>query len=184
VVGFPTLWRREFNPSREGTGLREGLAACVARVGLVARVHTKVLREGAGRQEGLASCVAGVGLVAQVRPEVLREGAGRREEIAAGPARKSSFSRMYSNVHGQVVQVFECLATHGAFVHAATPMRGPALDARALRQGDRLGRRRGTATGRSSNFRHASCCVRRAFYDCRIPSWLPRSCVSGRPEDV
>jgi len=41
VAGTPS---RE-SVHRESAGLREGLAACIARVGLVARVHPKVHRE-------------------------------------------------------------------------------------------------------------------------------------------
>jgi hypothetical protein len=53
---------------REAAGVSKGLAACVARVGLVARVHPKVRSEGTGLSEGLAACVTGEELVAGVHP--------------------------------------------------------------------------------------------------------------------
>jgi hypothetical protein len=52
---------------------REGLAACVARVGLVARVRPKVRRERFSCREGLAACVAREGLDARVHPKMRRE---------------------------------------------------------------------------------------------------------------
>ena len=68
---------------REAAGVSKGLAACVARVGLVAGVHPKVHRELAGRRKGLAACVARVGLVARVHPKVRSEGTGLSEGLAA-----------------------------------------------------------------------------------------------------
>ena len=56
---------------REIAGRRKGLAACVAREGLVARVHPKVRSEITGRREGLAACVAREGLVARNQQFVL-----------------------------------------------------------------------------------------------------------------
>ena len=69
--------------SREVAGIREGLAACVAGVGLVAGVHPKVPRECAGRREDNAACVARVGLVAGVHPKVPREFTVALECLAA-----------------------------------------------------------------------------------------------------
>ena len=45
--------------SRQGAGLREGLAASGAGVGAVAGLCTNVLRQGAGLRKGLAAGGAG-----------------------------------------------------------------------------------------------------------------------------